>query len=222
MLPLRGMVRTSSGTRFSERGSRTPGSALTFSQTHTRSSASYKGNGAFAVDEARGILRFADARPSLLRVSDRLVVRDLDPVLGSVDPSPPALRLRIHPRRRRLLGRATRVPTSRRRRRGPHAPATDDHPERIVPLRGHLGLRPQRHILGLRRRERRVVPRRGVLDRDLRVPLRDVARGGPRDGVTAGNRPGHGEKAFYDRFWGHLLAWYHPGGCGTGAIVPCE
>src|SRR6058998_1562240 len=77
MLPLRGMVRTSSGTRFSERGSRTPGSALTFSQTHTRSSASYKGDGAFAVDEARGILRFADARPSLLRVPDRLVVFQL-------------------------------------------------------------------------------------------------------------------------------------------------
>src|SRR5436309_714106 len=153
MLPLRGMVRTSSGTRFSERGSRTPGSALTFSQTHTRSSASYKGDGAFAVDEARGILRFADARPSLLRVPDRLVVRDLDPVLGAVDPRPPVLRLRIHPRRRRLLGRAPRVPTSRRRRRGPNAPATDDHPERIVPLRGHPGLRPQRDLLGLRRRE---------------------------------------------------------------------
>src|SRR5881296_2754559 len=205
MLPLRGMVRTSSGTRFSERESRTPGTALTFSQTHTRSSASYKGNGAFAVDEARGILRFADARPSLLRVSDRLVVRDLDPVLGAVDPRPPVLRLRIHPRRRRLLGRAPRVPTSCRRRRGPHAPATDDHPERIVPLRGHLGLRHQRHILGLRRRERRVVPRRGVLNRDLRVPLRDVARGGPRDGVPAVHRPSHDDPAPLERCGG--LRW---------------
>src|SRR2546426_7530243 len=179
MLPLRGMIRTSSGTRFSERGSRTPGSALTFSQTHPRSSASYKGDGAFAVDEARGILRFADARPSLLRVPDRLVVRDLDPVLGAVDPRPPVVRFRLHPRRRRLLDRAPRVPAPGRRRGGPYAEETDDRPERVVPLRGHPRLRPQRHILGLRRRERRVVPRCGVLDRYLRVPLRDVARGGP-------------------------------------------
>src|SRR2546428_10847506 len=121
ILPLRGMGRTSSGTRFSERGSRTPGSALTFSQTRTGSSASYKGNGAFAVDEARVILRVADARPSILRVPDRLVVRDLDPVLGAVDPRPPLVRFRLHPRRRRLLGRTPGIPTSRRRRRGPHS-----------------------------------------------------------------------------------------------------
>src|SRR5438093_1807515 len=35
MLPLRGMGRTNPGTRFSERGSRTQGSALTFSLMHT-------------------------------------------------------------------------------------------------------------------------------------------------------------------------------------------
>src|SRR6266571_8706025 len=169
MLPLRGMGRTSSGTRFSERGSRTPGSALTFSQTRTRSSASYKGNGAFAVDEVRVILRVADARPSILRVPDRLIVCDLDPFLGVVDPRTPVVRLRVHTRRRRLLGRAPRVPAPRGRRRGPHAEETNDRPERVVPLRGHPGLRPQRYLLGLRRRERRVVARRGVLDRDLRL-----------------------------------------------------
>src|SRR2546430_13180684 len=126
MLPLRGMVRTSSGTRFSERGSRTPGSALTFSQTRTGSSASYKGNGAFAVDEARGLLRVADARPSLLRVPDRLVVRDLDPVLGALDPRPPVVRFRLHPRRGRLLDRAPGVPAPRRRRFGPRAGNTSE------------------------------------------------------------------------------------------------
>src|SRR2546428_14082803 len=126
MLPLRGLGRTSSVTRFSERGSRTPGSALTFSQTRTGSSASYKGNGAFAVDEARGLLRVADARPSLLRVPDRLVVRDLDPVLRAVVPRPAVVRFLLHPRRRRLLVRAPRVPAPRRRRRGPHAEETDD------------------------------------------------------------------------------------------------
>src|SRR2546426_79293 len=36
MLPLRGMGRTNPGTRFSERGSRTQGSALTFSLMHTQ------------------------------------------------------------------------------------------------------------------------------------------------------------------------------------------
>src|SRR3989441_3014182 len=147
MLPLRGLGRTSPGTRFSERGSRTPGSALTFSQTRTGSSASYKGNGALAVDEARVIIGSADARPSLLRVPDRLVVRDLDPVLGAVDPRPPLIRLRVHPRRRRLLGRAPGIPAPRRRRRRPYAEETDDRPERAVPLRRHPRLRPQRHVL---------------------------------------------------------------------------
>src|SRR5207245_3026735 len=146
MLPLLGMGRTTSGTRFSERGSRTPGSTLTFSQTRTRSSASYKADGAFAVDEGRVILQLADARPSLLRVSDRLVVRDLDPVLGAVDPRPPVLRLRIHPRRRRLLGRAPRVPAPRGRRCGPHAEETYDRPEGLVPLGGPRGLWRHRRV----------------------------------------------------------------------------
>src|SRR5213594_1831123 len=39
MLPLRGMGRTNPGTRFSERGSRTQGSALTFCLMHTQSRA---------------------------------------------------------------------------------------------------------------------------------------------------------------------------------------
>src|SRR5213594_483865 len=199
ILPLRAMGRTSSGTRFSERGSRTPGSALTFSQTRTGSSASYKGNGAFAVDEARGLHRVADARPSLLRVPDRLVVRDLDPVLGSVDPRPPVVRFRLHPRRRRLLDRAPRVPAPGRRRGGPHAQETDNRPERVVPLRGNPRLRPQRDVLGIRRRKCRVVARRGVLDRDLRVPVRGVARGGPRDGIPAVHRPGHDDPAPLER-----------------------
>src|SRR5207249_4088304 len=177
MLPLRAMGRTRSRTRFSERGSRTPGTALTFSQTHTRSSASYKGNGAFAVDEARGILRFADARPSLLRVPDRLVVRDLDPVLGAVDPWPPVLRLRTHPRRRRLLGRAPlersgglRWRSVRRGGRGPaaHAPGRR-HPE---PRSG----RRRGHVPGAEGRT------------DSRVDLRGATRARPAGRASTGGR----------------------------------
>src|SRR3989454_2247613 len=187
---------------------------------HPVSSASYKGGGAFAVDEARVILRFADARPSLLRVPDRLVVRDLDPVLGAVDPRPPLVRFRIHPRRRRLLGRAPGIPTFRRRRRGPHAPETDDHPERAVPLRGNPGLRPQRDLLGLRRREHRLVPRCGVLDRDLRVPVRDVARGGPRDGVPAVHRPRHDDPTPFECGGAPPPRPGRPGGGGPGCYLP--
>src|SRR5947208_8135020 len=153
-LPLLAMGRTSSGIRFSERVSRTPGTALTFSQSPSGVSASYMGKEAFAVDETRDIFGPADARAPVLRVPERLVVRDLDPVLGPVDSRPPVHRLRVHPRRRRVLDRAPRLPASRRRHRGPHPSATDDHRERAVPVGGHPGLRDQRHVLGLRRRER--------------------------------------------------------------------
>src|SRR5256712_11582009 len=102
-----------------------------FFDAHPVSSASYKENGAFAVHEARVILRFADARPSLLRVPDRIVVRDLDPILGAVDPRPSVLRLRIPSRRRRVLGRAPGFPASGWPRRGPHATEQDDRPERV-------------------------------------------------------------------------------------------
>src|SRR2546426_11553439 len=54
----------------------------------------------------------------------------------------------IHPRRRRVLGRAPRVPAPRRRRRGPHAPPADDRPARAVPACGHPGLWDQRDVLG--------------------------------------------------------------------------
>src|SRR5207247_1555327 len=129
--------------------------------------ASYMGKESFAVDGTRVIFGPTDARAPVLRVSERLVVRDLDPLLGPVDSRPPGLRFRVHLRRRRVLDRAPRLPASRRRHRGPHPSATDDHRERAVPVGWHPGLRDQRHVLGLRRRERRMVSRSGLLDRDV-------------------------------------------------------
>src|SRR5437867_2102464 len=198
-LPLLAMGRTSSGIRFSERVSRTPGTALTFSQSRSGVSASYMGKESFAVDGTRVIFGPTDARAPVLRVPERLVVRDLDPLLGPVDSRPPGLRFRVHLRRRRVLDRARRLPASRRRHRGPHPSATDDHRERAVPVGWHAGLRDQRHVLGLRRRERRVVSRSGLLDRDVRVSVRGAARGGPRDGVPAVHRPSHDDPAPLER-----------------------
>src|SRR5256885_10619757 len=66
------------------------------------------------------------------------------------------------------------------------------NPERVVPLRGHPRLRPQRDVLGIRRRKCRVVARRGVLDRDLRVPVRGLARAGAPDRTSAVHMAGSG------------------------------
>src|SRR5213594_1831121 len=194
-LPLLAMGRTRSGIRFSERESRTPGTALTFSQSRSGVSASYMGKESFAVDGTRVIFGPTDARAPVLRVPERLVVRDLDPVLGPVDSRPPVHRPRVHLRRRRVLDRAPRLPASRRRHRGPHPSAKDDHRERAVPVGWHPGLRDQRHVLGLRRRERRVVYRSGLLDRDVRISVRGAARGGPRVRVSAVHRPCHDDPA---------------------------
>src|SRR5206468_4070421 len=181
-LPLLAMGRTSSGIRFSERVSRTPGTALTFSQSRSGVNASYMGKESFAVDGTRVIFGPTDARTPVLRVPERLVVRDLDPVLGPVDSRPPGLRFRVHLRRRRVLDRAPRLPASRGRGR---------LPRRRGVRRGRRG--PPPHVVGRRPPQFGGGRRRGHVPRaegraDARIDVCRATRPGPAGRTPAGGR----------------------------------